>query len=113
MMTEPGLCRMDDAARRFRGLCACEQANNPFLIIGVADWDPCSGRFLREVKKRRKGCGFGYCGQRRPLRDAKNLGSRFAMQRHERQSAVGRPEIDTDAETGSCHRWGLSLATPS
>jgi adenylate cyclase len=28
-------------------------------------------------------------GKRHPLRDAKNLRSRFAMQRHERQGAVG------------------------
>jgi hypothetical protein len=47
------------------------------------------------------------------LRDAKNLGPRFAMQRHERQGAVGRAEIDTDAETGSRHRRALSMATPS
>jgi hypothetical protein len=38
---------------------------------------------------------------------------RFAVQRHECQGAVGRAEIDTDTETGSCHGRGLRLAIPS
>ena len=42
---------MDHAARRFCGLFACEQADNPFLIIGLPVLDLGSGRFLRQVEK--------------------------------------------------------------
>ena len=42
---------MDDAARRFCGLFACEQADNPFLIVGLPVLELGSGRFLRQVEK--------------------------------------------------------------
>ena len=99
---------MDDAARRFCGLFACEQADNPFLIVDFPVLELGCGRFLRQVEKRWKRRGFRYCGQRLPLRDAKNLRPRFAVQRHKSQGAVGRAEIDTDAETGSRHGRGLT-----
>ena len=42
---------MHNAARRFRGLFACEQADNPLLIVGLPDPNLGSRRFLRQVEK--------------------------------------------------------------
>src|ERR1700747_1534049 len=101
---------MDDPARRFSGLFSCKPADNPFLVAGLPALNLGGDCFVRQIEKGRERWGFRYPGQRLPLRDAKNLRSRFAMQRHERQGAVRCPEIYTDAETGSCH--GRALLRP-
>ena len=91
---------MDDPARRFRGLFSCEPADNPFLVIGLPAWI-CAAAACPVGKERTEALGVSVIADERvPLRDAENLGSGFAVQRHEGQGAVGGAEIDTDAETG-------------
>src|SRR5512143_445712 len=104
VVAEPGLRGMGNASGRLSGFPSRKSANNPFPRTGFFALNLGGNRILREIEKGRECRGFHQAGQGSPLRDGKDLGFGFAMERYERQCAVGCAKINADTEAGLCHR---------